>query len=62
MLANDNTVVGYQGPCACIGRVGDDPYCPCEMYDKGLTCSDLWSEELIKELNLALDLYEENQG
>lgn len=24
--------------CACIGIVGGDPYCPCEMKQRGLEC------------------------
>jgi len=25
--------------CACMGKIGNDPYCPCEMNRKGLKVS-----------------------
>lgn len=40
--------------CACMGRIGDDPYCPCEMRSRGLTPTNLWTPEKIAELDRAL--------
>ncbi len=31
--------------CACMGPVGDDPYCPCSMRAKGLVATRVWSPE-----------------
>lgn len=27
----------FTGLCACMGKTGDDPYCRCEMRQRGLT-------------------------
>lgn len=35
--------------CACIGCVGDDPYCPCEMERRGLEATPIWTPEKIAE-------------
>lgn len=40
--------------CACMGRIGEDPYCPCEMTAKGLTPTNTWTPEKIAELEQAL--------
>lgn len=37
--------------CACMGAIGDDPFCPCEMKRRGLQCTitetfiskDIWN-------------------
>lgn len=42
------------GPCACMGRQGDDPFCPCVMRQKGLEPTDPWTPEKVEELNKAL--------
>jgi hypothetical protein len=31
--------------CACVGPIGEDVYCPCEMVDKGLTTTLIWTTE-----------------
>lgn len=31
--------------CACLGRMGTDPYCPCTMKHMGLTSCYNWSKE-----------------
>lgn len=40
--------------CACMGPQGDDPYCPCEMEQKGLPCSNMWTDEDKVNLHAAL--------
>ena len=37
--------------CACIGPIGSDEYCPCKMKEKGLPCSNAWTDEKKKELD-----------
>jgi hypothetical protein len=37
--------------CACMGKIGNDPYCPCEMKNRGLEPTKLWTPEKIAELN-----------
>lgn len=44
--------------CGCIGKVGDDPYCPCGMRSRGLTPTNLWTDEKITELNRVLSKFE----
>lgn len=48
---------GWDGPiaCACLGPVGDDPYCPCDMRQRDLIPTSLWTPEKIAELRLTLD-------
>ena len=41
--------------CACMGKIGNDPYCPCEMRRKGLEPTNLWTEEEKARLHAALD-------
>lgn len=38
------------GPCFCMGPQGTDPYCPCEMRQRGLNPTNPWTPEKIKEL------------
>lgn len=40
--------------CSCMGKVGDDPYCPCEMERRGLKPTNIWTDEKLKELNSVL--------
>lgn len=40
--------------CSCIGRVGADPYCPCEMRLHGLEPTELWTLERKAALDAAL--------
>lgn len=40
--------------CACMGRIGTDPYCPCEMRSRGLTPTRIWTDEKVAELNAAM--------
>lgn len=40
--------------CACMGPIGDDPYCPCTMKLKGLEPTNLWTPEKIAELDKVL--------
>lgn len=42
------------GPCACLGRIAGDPYCPCEMRRRGLVPSDSWTPEKKAELTAVL--------
>ena len=44
--------------CGCIGKIGDDPYCPCGMRSRGLTPSTPHSSNKINELKRALSKYE----
>lgn len=37
--------------CACLGRMGNDPYCPCEMNRRGLQRSIKESVETSESLN-----------
>ena len=39
--------------CACMGLVGKDPYCPCEMRRRGLKSDADWTEEDKARLNKA---------
>lgn len=41
--------------CACMGRQGKDPFCPCEMRARGLQPSDAWTEEEVYNLKRALN-------
>lgn len=41
--------------CACMGKIGNDPYCPCEMKSRGLEPTNLWTEEEKARLHAALD-------
>ena len=41
--------------CACIGRVGKDPYCPCEMMKRNLPGDYVWTDEQKAELYKVLD-------
>jgi hypothetical protein len=43
--------------CACMGPVGDDPYCPCDMRRRGLVPTNPWTPEKIAELHRVLDKY-----
>jgi hypothetical protein len=36
--------------CSCMGPVGADPYCPCEMRRQGLTPTEIWTPEKVAEL------------
>lgn len=40
--------------CACMGKIGDDPYCPCEMRSRGLEPTNVWTPEAIAEFERAL--------
>lgn len=43
--------------CACMGPIGDDPFCPCAMRAKGLPFDEnklKWSEEDKERLMKAL--------
>lgn len=40
--------------CACLGRIGTDPYCPCTMKHLGLTSCYNWSKEDKQKLYDAL--------
>lgn len=40
--------------CGCMGPIGDDPYCPCQMRSRGLEPTNLWTPEKIAELDMAL--------
>lgn len=40
--------------CACMGPIGEDPYCPCKMKQEGLTPTELWTPEKKAELESAL--------
>lgn len=42
------------GPCACMGPLGNDPHCPCVMRQKGLEPTNIWTPEVIAELQEAL--------
>lgn len=44
--------------CACIGPVGNDPYCACKMQELGLKGDYEWSEEKIEEFKAVLEKYE----
>lgn len=51
--------------CACMGLVGTDPYCPCEMRRRGLKSDSEWTEEDKARFTKALgDMFgwEEQQG
>jgi hypothetical protein len=40
--------------CACMGKQGADPYCPCEMEQRGLVATPTWSEDDVVRLEAAL--------
>jgi hypothetical protein len=45
-----------RGVCACMGRIGTDPFCPCEMKQKGLdTSHHQMTPEQLKELQKFID-------
>ncbi len=42
--------------CACVGKMNDEPHCPCVMRRYGLATSfDVWTEEQIKQLEKMFD-------
>lgn len=41
--------------CFCMGRQGDDPYCPCEMRARGLIPSTEWTKEELYKLDRVLE-------
>lgn len=45
--------------CACLGKQGNDPFCPCGMRSRGLIPSQKedWTQEKIDELNEVLKKY-----
>jgi hypothetical protein len=47
---SDNKVTA----CACMGPIGNDPYCPCVMKQRGLEATNLWTPEKIAELDAVL--------
>lgn len=40
-------------PCACMGPIGSDSYCPCAMRAKGLEPTRIWTAEARAELEAA---------
>lgn len=42
-------------PCACLGPIGKDPYCPCKMRQNGLEPTNMWTQEDIKNLSDAVE-------
>ena len=40
--------------CSCIGCVGSDPYCPCEMERRGLKATPIGTPEKIAEFKEAI--------
>jgi hypothetical protein len=44
--------------CGCVGKMGDDPYCPCGMRSRGLTPTNPWTDDKIQEFKRALSKYE----
>jgi hypothetical protein len=42
--------------CACIGRIGNDPECPCRMIAKGLVPRGIWTAEAKQQLDDALQM------
>ena len=40
--------------CACMGRQGNDPLCPCAMRAAGLVPIQIWTPEKRDELNQAM--------
>ena len=40
--------------CACMGLIGNDPYCPCEMERRGLKSDAEWTPEKIEEFKHCL--------
>ena len=43
--------------CACMGKQGNDPLCPCGMRNVGLTPTNMWTEEKKQELYSVLTKY-----
>ena len=41
-------------PCACLGPIGNDPFCPCMMREKGFTPTEIWTSDKIEEFNSVL--------
>lgn len=41
-------------PCACLGKQGNDPHCPCEMRRHGMQPTDPWTQEEQAKLNAVL--------
>jgi hypothetical protein len=42
-----------------MGKIGSDPYCPCEMRKRGLPSSDAWTDEEIQKFE---QMFEEDLG
>lgn len=40
--------------CSCMGPIGNDPFCPCVMRQRGLSPTDMWTEERVAELENVL--------
>lgn len=39
--------------CACMGPIGEDPYCPCRMRQMGLEPTLIWTPEARARLDAA---------
>lgn len=52
---------GLVHACACLGRQGSDPYCPCEMNRRGLQRSLKESVETSESINEAFKQIFHNQ-
>lgn len=50
MMARQTELVA----CACLGPQGGDKYCPCEMAQRGLEASNMWTFMKIEELECVL--------
>lgn len=54
MTSDDGKAATFSAICACMGLVGKDPYCPCEMRRRGLKSDSEWTPEDIARLEAAL--------
>lgn len=43
--------------CACMGKQGNDPMCPCKMISAGLKPHNNWTEEEIKRFKYSLQSF-----
>ena len=41
-------------PCSCLGKQGNDQFCPCVMKQLGIESSNRWTTEKEPELKVVL--------
>ena len=45
--------------CACMGKMGNDPYCPCEMRNRGLKATTYTEKQMNEHAKFIASLVQE---